>query len=116
METGPHEHKAQAFHGKERKPQQPSPSSAWATPHSVLTYTVYVCLITTSALGVGLPLRPSNISCSIAFAFTPTTLYHAQGSLPWPSQHSTYPPSWRPQESMSTPHGNLLSFSLPVPS
>ncbi|MPC47308.1 hypothetical protein E2C01_041049 [Portunus trituberculatus] len=32
-------------HGKERKPQQPSLASAWATPRSVLTCTGYVCLV-----------------------------------------------------------------------
>ncbi|MPC42056.1 hypothetical protein E2C01_035669 [Portunus trituberculatus] len=42
--------------------QQPLPASAWATPHSVLTCTAYVCLLIPSAHGVGLSLRPSNIS------------------------------------------------------
>ncbi|MPC62422.1 hypothetical protein E2C01_056507 [Portunus trituberculatus] len=42
-------------HGKERKPQQLSPTSAWATPRSVLTCTAYVCLVTPSVLGIGLP-------------------------------------------------------------
>ncbi|MPC93990.1 hypothetical protein E2C01_089140 [Portunus trituberculatus] len=36
------------------------------------------------------------------------------GSGPWPSQHSTCPPSWQPQASTSP--GNLLSFALLVPS
>ncbi|MPD00021.1 hypothetical protein E2C01_095469 [Portunus trituberculatus] len=36
------------------------------------------------------------------------------GSPPWPSQHSTCPPSWQPQA--STAPGNLLSFALLLPS
>ncbi|MPC25009.1 hypothetical protein E2C01_018106 [Portunus trituberculatus] len=104
------------FHGKERKLQQPLPASAWATPRPVFTCTAYVCLVTLSVLGVGLPQRPSNISCSTVHASTPTTLHHAHSSPPWPSQHSTYPPSCRPLASMSTPHCNLLSFVIPVPS
>ncbi|MPD03345.1 hypothetical protein E2C01_098978 [Portunus trituberculatus] len=43
-----------------------------------------------------------------------TTLQYTYGSLPWPSQLSTCPPSWQPQA--STPPGNLLSFALLVPS
>ncbi|MPD00833.1 hypothetical protein E2C01_096334 [Portunus trituberculatus] len=58
--------KQSVCHGKECKPQQPSPASAWATPRSVLTCTAYICLMTPSALGVGLPLRPWNIFCSNA--------------------------------------------------
>ncbi|MPD04395.1 hypothetical protein E2C01_100080 [Portunus trituberculatus] len=58
--------KQSVSHRKERKAQQPMPTSSWATPRSVLTCTTYVCLVSPSALGVGLPLRPWNISCSNA--------------------------------------------------
>ncbi|MPC71031.1 hypothetical protein E2C01_065298 [Portunus trituberculatus] len=101
-------------HGKECKVHQPLPASSWATQRSVLTCIAYVCLMIPSALGVGLPLRPSNISCFNAHASSLNILHHAPGSPPWPSQHSTCPPSWRPQA--STPLGNLLSFALLVPS
>ncbi|MPC82306.1 hypothetical protein E2C01_076964 [Portunus trituberculatus] len=84
------------------------PSSAWATPSSVLICTVYVCLVTPSALSVGLPLRPWNISCSNAHAFTLTTPQYAHGSPPWSSENSTCPPSWRLQASTSP--SNLLFF------
>ncbi|MPC97636.1 hypothetical protein E2C01_092959 [Portunus trituberculatus] len=100
--------------GKERKAHQPLPTSAWTTPRSVLTCIAYVCLVTPSALDVGLPLRPWNISCFNAHASSLNTLHYAPGSPPWPSQHSTCPPSWQPQA--STPPGNLLSFALIVPS
>ncbi|MPC63922.1 hypothetical protein E2C01_058030 [Portunus trituberculatus] len=36
--------------GEERKPQRPSPTSTWATPHSVLTCTAYIGLLIPSAL------------------------------------------------------------------
>ncbi|MPC54084.1 hypothetical protein E2C01_047991 [Portunus trituberculatus] len=90
---GEHRYKIQTVsqsvsHGKERKARQPAPTSAWTTPRSKLTCTTYVCLVTPSALGVGLPLRSS--------------------------QYSTCPPSWRPQTSI--PPGNLLFFALLVPS
>ncbi|MPC90127.1 hypothetical protein E2C01_085098 [Portunus trituberculatus] len=62
--------KQSVSHGKERKTNQPSPASAWATPCSVFTCTAYVCLVTPSALGVGLPLRPWNVSCFNAHAST----------------------------------------------
>ncbi|MPC72611.1 hypothetical protein E2C01_066923 [Portunus trituberculatus] len=55
--------KQSVSHRKERKAHQPSPASAWATPRSVFTCTAYVCLLTPSALGVGLPLKPWNNSC-----------------------------------------------------
>ncbi|MPC58968.1 hypothetical protein E2C01_052981 [Portunus trituberculatus] len=74
-------------HGKERKEHQPSPASAWATPRSVLICTTYVCLMIPSVFDVGLPLRPWNISCFNAHAFTLTILHYAPGSPPWPSQH-----------------------------
>ncbi|MPD06419.1 hypothetical protein E2C01_102233 [Portunus trituberculatus] len=99
---------------KESKAHQPSPASGWATPRSVLTCTAYVCLVTPSALGVGLPLMPWNISCFSAHPSTLNILQYAPGSLPWASQHSTCPPSWQPQA--STPLGNLLFFALLVPS
>ncbi|MPC87039.1 hypothetical protein E2C01_081887 [Portunus trituberculatus] len=99
---------------KEHKAHQPSPASAWATPRSVLTCTTYVCLVIPSALGVGLPLSPWNISCFNAHASSLNMLHYALGSPPWPSQHSTCPPSWQPQEFTSS--GNLLSFALLVPS
>ncbi|MPD00020.1 hypothetical protein E2C01_095468 [Portunus trituberculatus] len=67
-----------------------------------------------SALGVELPLRPWNISCFNAHASTLNILHYAPSSPPWPSQHSTCPPSWWPQA--STAPGNLLSFTLLVPS
>ncbi|MPC81833.1 hypothetical protein E2C01_076469 [Portunus trituberculatus] len=67
---------------KERKAHQPLPASIWATPHSVLTCTAYVCFVTLSALGVGLPLRPWNISCFNVHASTLTTLHYAPSSLP----------------------------------
>ncbi|MPC99618.1 hypothetical protein E2C01_095045 [Portunus trituberculatus] len=101
-------------HVKERKTHQPSPASAWATPRSVLTCIAYVCLVTSPALGVGLPLRPWNISCFNAHASSLNILHYAPGSLPWSSQHSTCPLFWRPQA--STAPGNLLSFALLVPS
>ncbi|MPC55264.1 hypothetical protein E2C01_049196 [Portunus trituberculatus] len=42
-------------------------STVW--PYTVLlTCIAYVCLVTTSALGVGLSLRPWNISCFNAHA------------------------------------------------
>ncbi|MPD00190.1 hypothetical protein E2C01_095648 [Portunus trituberculatus] len=63
-------------HGKERKAHQPLPASIWATPCSVLTCTAYVCFVTLSALGVGLPLRPWNI-CFNAHASTLNTLHYA---------------------------------------
>ncbi|MPC33397.1 hypothetical protein E2C01_026746 [Portunus trituberculatus] len=69
--------KQSVSHGKERKAHQPSPASALATPRSVLTCTTYVCLMTPSALGVGLPLRPWNISCFSAHASTLNTLHYA---------------------------------------
>ncbi|MPC79306.1 hypothetical protein E2C01_073827 [Portunus trituberculatus] len=106
--------KQSVSHRKERKVHLPSPASAWATPCSVLTCTAYVCLVTTFALGVGLPLMPWNISCFSAHASTLNILHYAPGSLPWPSQHSTCPPSWQPEA--STPPGNLLYFALLVPS
>ncbi|MPC95467.1 hypothetical protein E2C01_090681 [Portunus trituberculatus] len=102
-------------HGKERKAHQLLPASAWATPRSVLSCIVYVCLVTTSALGVGLSLRPWNISCFNAHASSLNILHYAPGSLPWPSQHSTCPSPWRPQQASTSP-GNLLSFALLVPS
>ncbi|MPC90542.1 hypothetical protein E2C01_085533 [Portunus trituberculatus] len=71
----------------------------WATPRSVLTCIAYVCLVTPSALGVALPLSPWNISCFNAHASSLNILNYAPGSPPWPSQHSTCPPSWRPQAS-----------------
>ncbi|MPC76945.1 hypothetical protein E2C01_071382 [Portunus trituberculatus] len=101
-------------HGKERKAYQPLPATGWATPRSVLTCIAYVCLMTPSALGVRLPLRPWNISCFNAHASSLNILHYAPGSTPCPSQHSTCPPSWRPQA--STPLDNLLSFALLVPS
>ncbi|MPC76538.1 hypothetical protein E2C01_070955 [Portunus trituberculatus] len=58
--------KQSVSHVKERKPQHPSLASTWATPRPVLIYTAYVCLVTLSTLGVGLSLRPWNISCSNA--------------------------------------------------
>ncbi|MPC19029.1 hypothetical protein E2C01_011933 [Portunus trituberculatus] len=100
-------------HRKERKAHQPLPTSVRATPRSVLTCIAYVDLVTTSALGVGLPLRPWNISCFIAHASSLNILHYAPGSPPQPSQHSTCPPSWRPQAYTSP--GNLLSFALFVP-
>ncbi|MPC29230.1 hypothetical protein E2C01_022452 [Portunus trituberculatus] len=106
--------KQSVSHGKERKGHQPLPASSWVTPHSVLTCIAYVCLLTPSALGVGLPLRPWNISCFNAHASSLNILHYAPGSPPWPSQHSTCPPSWRPQASTSP--GNLLFFALLVPS
>ncbi|MPC76864.1 hypothetical protein E2C01_071298 [Portunus trituberculatus] len=106
--------KQSVSHGKERKAHQPSPASSWATPRSVLTCTAYVCLVTPSALGVGLPLMPWNISCFNAHPSTLNILQYAPSFPPWPSQHSTCPPSWWLQA--STPHGNLLSFALLVPS
>ncbi|MPC58372.1 hypothetical protein E2C01_052374 [Portunus trituberculatus] len=89
-------------HEKEHKAHQSSPALTCGTPCSVLTCNAYICLVTPSALGVGLPLKPWNI------------LHYAPGSPPWPSQHSTCPPSWQPQA--PTPPGNLLSFPLLVPS
>ncbi|MPC39066.1 hypothetical protein E2C01_032585 [Portunus trituberculatus] len=53
--------KQSVSHGKERKAHQPLSTSAWATPRSVLTCIAYICLVTPSALGVGLPLRPWNM-------------------------------------------------------
>ncbi|MPC87826.1 hypothetical protein E2C01_082703 [Portunus trituberculatus] len=47
-------------------------------------------------------------------ASTLTAQQYAHGFPPWPSQHSTCPPSWRPQT--STPPSNLLSLALLVPS
>ncbi|MPC80555.1 hypothetical protein E2C01_075135 [Portunus trituberculatus] len=47
-------------------------------------------------------------------ASTLTTLRYTHGSPLWPSQHSTYPPSW--QLLVSTRPSNLLSFALLVPS
>ncbi|MPC38484.1 hypothetical protein E2C01_031991 [Portunus trituberculatus] len=81
-------------HGKERKAHQPLLASAWATPRSVLSCIAYVCPVTPSALGVGLPMRPWNISCFNAHASSINILHYAPGSPPWPSQHSTCPPSW----------------------
>ncbi|MPC51601.1 hypothetical protein E2C01_045450 [Portunus trituberculatus] len=69
--------KQSVSHGKERKAHQPSPASAWATPCLVLTCTAYVCLVTSSALGVGLPLRLWNISYFNAHASTLNTLHYA---------------------------------------
>ncbi|MPC39851.1 hypothetical protein E2C01_033400 [Portunus trituberculatus] len=67
-----HRYKIQTIsHRKERKPQHSSPTSSWATPRSVLTYTAYICLVTTSVLGIRLSHRPSNISCSTVHASTP---------------------------------------------
>ncbi|MPC13621.1 hypothetical protein E2C01_006361 [Portunus trituberculatus] len=106
--------KQSVSHRKESKSHQLSPTSAWATPRSVLTCTAYVCLVTPSVLGVGLLMRPWNISCFNAHASTLKILHYAPGSPPWPSQHSTCPPSW--QRHASTPPGNLLSFTLLVPS
>ncbi|MPC95447.1 hypothetical protein E2C01_090659 [Portunus trituberculatus] len=57
-------------------------------------------------LRLGLFLRLSNISCFNAYASIFITLHYAPGSLPWPSQHSTYA-SRRPQA--STPPSILLS-------
>ncbi|MPC74952.1 hypothetical protein E2C01_069335 [Portunus trituberculatus] len=79
-------YKQSISHGKERKAHQPSPASAWATPRSVLVCTAYVCLVTPSALGVGLPLRQWNISCFNAHASTLNILHntrpaHLPGSL-----------------------------------
>ncbi|MPC78313.1 hypothetical protein E2C01_072797 [Portunus trituberculatus] len=88
----------------------PDPFCPWCrTTPETIEYFLFL-----SALGVGLPLRPSNISCSTVHASTPTALHYVPGSLPWASQHSTCPPSWWPQ--VSTPPSNLLSFALPVPS
>ncbi|MPC76943.1 hypothetical protein E2C01_071380 [Portunus trituberculatus] len=74
----------------------------------LLTCPSYVCLVAPSVLGVGLPLRPWNISYFNAHVSILNILHYAPGSPPWPSQHSIFPPSWRPQA--STPPGNLLSF------
>ncbi|MPC95037.1 hypothetical protein E2C01_090231 [Portunus trituberculatus] len=76
------------------------PTSAWAIPYSVL---ICIAILTPSALGVGLLLRPSNISCFNAHASTLTILHYT----PCPSQHWTCPPTWWPQA--FTPPGNLLS-------
>ncbi|MPC58967.1 hypothetical protein E2C01_052982 [Portunus trituberculatus] len=43
----------------------------------MLTCIAYVCLVTPSAFGVGLPLRPWNISCFSAHATTLNTLHYA---------------------------------------
>ncbi|MPC83504.1 hypothetical protein E2C01_078216 [Portunus trituberculatus] len=88
--------KQSVSHGKERKAHQLSSAFAWATPRSVLTCTAYVCLVITSALGVGLPLRPRNIFCFNAHASTLNILHYAPSSLPRPSHHSTCPHSWQP--------------------
>ncbi|MPC85695.1 hypothetical protein E2C01_080479 [Portunus trituberculatus] len=65
-------------HLLERKAHQPSPASAWATLRSVLTCTTYVCLVTPSALGVRLLLRPWNISCINAHASTQHIALHSR--------------------------------------
>ncbi|MPC61438.1 hypothetical protein E2C01_055510 [Portunus trituberculatus] len=80
------------------------PASAWVTPYSVITCTAYICLLTPSALSVGLPVRPLNISCFNAHSYT---LHYIPGSLSWASQHSTCPHSWGPQA--FTLPSNLLS-------
>ncbi|MPD05227.1 hypothetical protein E2C01_100958 [Portunus trituberculatus] len=107
--------KQSVSHGSARHinhcPPPPGPHHAQC---SVLTFIAYVCLVTPSALGVGLPLRPWNISCFNAHTSSLNILHYAPGSPPWPSQHLTCPSSWRPQA--STPPGNLLSFALLVPS
>ncbi|MPC09210.1 hypothetical protein E2C01_001813 [Portunus trituberculatus] len=61
--------KQSVSHGKGRKPEQPSPAFTWVIPHSELTCTTYICLLSPSAL-----------------ASTLTTLHYALGSPPWPSQ------------------------------
>ncbi|MPC16754.1 hypothetical protein E2C01_009589 [Portunus trituberculatus] len=65
-----------------------------AITHSVLTCTAYICLLIPYALGVGLSLRPSNISCSTVHASTPTALHYTPGSPPWASEHLSCLPSW----------------------
>ncbi|MPC97469.1 hypothetical protein E2C01_092786 [Portunus trituberculatus] len=99
--------KQSVSHGKECKARQPLSASAWATPCSVLTCTAYVCLMTPSALGVGLPLRPWNISCFITHASTLNILHYAPESqlsalaittldLPTLLAASGVHPSWQP--------------------
>ncbi|MPC80632.1 hypothetical protein E2C01_075216 [Portunus trituberculatus] len=73
-----------------------SPASTWATPHSVLTCTAYVCLLIPSALGIALPLSPSfhshcNALCSWLSALGITTL-----NLPTLLAASSIHPSWKP--------------------
>ncbi|MPC83857.1 hypothetical protein E2C01_078577 [Portunus trituberculatus] len=80
-------------HGKERKAHQPLPASTWATPHSVLTCTAYICLVTPSALGVGLPPEALEHFLLQYHASTLTVLQYAHGPPPWPSQHLTCPRS-----------------------
>ncbi|MPC90848.1 hypothetical protein E2C01_085851 [Portunus trituberculatus] len=89
-----------------RKLEQPSLVSACATPHSVLTFTAYVCLMIPSAFGVGLPLRPSHISCSTAHSSTPTTLHYAPG-VPalYPGHHNVR---------LAHPPGDLRCSPLPA--
>ncbi|MPC17180.1 hypothetical protein E2C01_010028 [Portunus trituberculatus] len=98
---------SQSVTGRNASHSTPLPASAWATPRSVLTCTAYVCLVTTSVLGVGLPLRPLNISCSTTHTSISTTLHHAHGSLPWPSQH--------PPGSLRGPYPPLTATCCPSP-
>ncbi|MPC53845.1 hypothetical protein E2C01_047747 [Portunus trituberculatus] len=96
--------KQSVSHGKECKAHKPSTTSAWATPRSVLTCTAYVCLVTPSASGVRLPLRPWNISCFNAHASTQhtglrswlSTLAITTLDLPTLLAASGVYPSWQP--------------------
>ncbi|MPC72610.1 hypothetical protein E2C01_066922 [Portunus trituberculatus] len=75
----------------------------------LLTCIAYICLVIPSALGVGLTLRPWNISCFNAHASTfniCNLLHYAPGSLPWRSQHSTCPPFWQPATTPVIPQGS----------
>ncbi|MPC73528.1 hypothetical protein E2C01_067860 [Portunus trituberculatus] len=82
--------KQSVSHGKERKAHQPLPTSTWATPCSVLISIAYVGLVTTSALGVGLSLRPWNISCFVAHACSLNILHYAPLALR-PGHQNTQP-------------------------
>ncbi|MPC27116.1 hypothetical protein E2C01_020277 [Portunus trituberculatus] len=95
--------------GKERKPEQPSPASTWATPHSVLTCTAYGCL---------------GVSPDPFFPWYRTTTETIH--CPHSHSHRTALPSQLsalgitildlPTFLASTPADNLLFFALPVPS
>ncbi|MPC62655.1 hypothetical protein E2C01_056744 [Portunus trituberculatus] len=99
--------KQSVIHGKERKAHQPSPASAWATPCTVLTCTAYVCLVTPSDLGVGLPLSHGTFPASMPTLPLSTYVLHYAPQALRPGHHNTQP---------VLPSGNLLSFALLVPS
>ncbi|MPC91638.1 hypothetical protein E2C01_086689 [Portunus trituberculatus] len=54
------------------------------------------------------------IQCPRLHSYRTALCSRSPSSLPWASQHSTCPPSWRSQA--FTFPSNLLSFALPVPS